>query len=252
MTNIIARSAALALASGLAALPLAAADATVTYTSLLEYYDHGGITKNATPFGVVTLEEIDANDVKVTVTLNSPLFGFLNTGGPHDPFLFNLTGNYGVTISNNASQTFYNGGYSATATSTQWTATPFGDFTNRIGCCGDANGSGSASPPPLVFTVHDAAGITFAGIGATFSGTGQLLTLGTGDHFLSNDGGWWFAADVTDGRNTFNIAARDAYTTLTTTPGVPEPATWLMMVGGFGLTGAALRARKRRTTVSFA
>ena len=32
-------------------------------------------------------------------------------------------------------------------------------------------------------------------------------------------------------------------------PGVPEPATWLMMIGGFGMVGAAMR---RRTTVSFA
>ncbi len=33
---------------------------------------------------------------------------------------------------------------------------------------------------------------------------------------------------------------------------VPEPATWAMMVGGFGLIGGALRARRRRTTVRYA
>jgi hypothetical protein len=32
---------------------------------------------------------------------------------------------------------------------------------------------------------------------------------------------------------------------VTTGPGVPEPATWAMMITGFGLTGAALRRRRR-------
>jgi len=35
------------------------------------------------------------------------------------------------------------------------------------------------------------------------------------------------------------------------TPGVPEPASWAMMLGGFGLVGGAMRSR-RRTTVSLA
>lgn len=33
---------------------------------------------------------------------------------------------------------------------------------------------------------------------------------------------------------------------------VPEPATWAMMIGGFGAVGSALRRRRRRTTVSLA
>jgi len=36
---------------------------------------------------------------------------------------------------------------------------------------------------------------------------------------------------------------------LDVTPGVPEPATWAMMIGGFALAGAAMRRRK--ATVSF-
>ena len=35
-----------------------------------------------------------------------------------------------------------------------------------------------------------------------------------------------------------------------TSPGVPEPASWAMMVGGFGLIGGAMR--RRRITASFA
>ena len=33
-------------------------------------------------------------------------------------------------------------------------------------------------------------------------------------------------------------------------PGIPEPASWSLMIGGFGLAGASLRARRRRTAVS--
>jgi hypothetical protein len=33
---------------------------------------------------------------------------------------------------------------------------------------------------------------------------------------------------------------------------VPEPATWAMMLLGFGMTGAAMRYRRRSTAVSFA
>ncbi len=33
---------------------------------------------------------------------------------------------------------------------------------------------------------------------------------------------------------------------------VPEPASWALMIGGLGLTGAALRRRARKTTVAFA
>jgi hypothetical protein len=33
---------------------------------------------------------------------------------------------------------------------------------------------------------------------------------------------------------------------------VPEPATWAMMIGGFGMVGSTMRYRRRKTTVSFA
>ncbi len=35
----------------------------------------------------------------------------------------------------------------------------------------------------------------------------------------------------------------------TAVAGVPEPAAWAMMIAGFGLTGTALRYRRRRTRI---
>lgn len=35
-------------------------------------------------------------------------------------------------------------------------------------------------------------------------------------------------------------------------PPVPEPATWAMMIGGFGLVGGSMRYRRRRTRFHFA
>jgi hypothetical protein len=36
----------------------------------------------------------------------------------------------------------------------------------------------------------------------------------------------------------------------TTTPGVPEPATWAMLIAGFGLAGASLRRRRAPPTAT--
>jgi hypothetical protein len=40
--------------------------------------------------------------------------------------------------------------------------------------------------------------------------------------------------------------------TVVATPAVPEPATWGMMILGFGLVGASMRYRRRATRVTFA
>ena len=48
-------------------------------------------------------------------------------------------------------------------------------------------------------------------------------------------------------RNTAEI-----YRQFTNAGAVPEPATWAMMLMGFGLVGGAMRRRKVSTSVSFA
>ncbi|HET6969953.1 MAG TPA: hypothetical protein VFH92_02405, partial [Phenylobacterium sp.] len=177
-------------------LATAASASALTYVSQLEYRD--GLVGAHTPsFGTVTLEELNATSVKVTVALTNANSLFVNTGGPHDPFLFNLVGaGDTVSITNGVNDEFTYAGFGS------YSATPFGTFTNKIGCCGGESKKGQTygDPPPLVFTVSNAAGFSFAGTGATFDPiTHKVLTTGTGNHFVSNSGGWWFDADIYDG-----------------------------------------------------
>lgn len=228
---------------GAAAAVLGATPAdALTWVSYLEYRD-GLVGPQDPPFGTVTLEELDANNVQVTVTLTGASSLFINTGGPHDPFLFNLTDTAGSTgVINAPVDTF---GWGGTAGG-PFTATPFGDFTNLITCCNGEKGQKAGDAPPLVFTVTNLGGLTFAGVGATQGAGGLLTGEGTGNRFASNDGGWWFAADIYDSGTglTYNIAARDAFCTGRGCGAVPEPATWGMMVMGFMGAGYAIRRRR--------
>jgi hypothetical protein len=234
-------------AAAFVALPVTAASAA-TYVSQLEYRD--GATGVQTPsFGTVTIDELNAQTLKVTVTLTTLGSLFISNGGPHNPFVFNTKVSDLVTILSPI-DTFVNGGRGS------FNSTPFGTFTNDIACCGNHPGASSGETPPLVFTVHDANGITFAGLGATFAPSGKLLSFGTGsdDHFFANNLGYMFAADIFDKSTglTYNVAAKNAFMNITTniTTGVPEPTSWSLMLLGFGGLGATLRANRRRTAVA--
>ena len=80
----------------------------------------------------------------------------------------------------------------------------------------------------MVFTLADGKFVNFWSNGDLSGVGGPPLTYGAG---------------VTDGREVLDYVTLDVAS-------VPEPATWAMMIGGFGLAGAALR--RRRATVRFA
>lgn len=49
----------------------------------------------------------------------------------------------------------------------------------------------------------------------------------------------------------FNVAGGRAELRVTSIrAAVPEPATWAMMIGGFGMVGGAMRSARRKQTVS--
>lgn len=70
-------------------------------------------------------------------------------------------------------------------------------------------------------------------IGTTFAGTARSIDFGGTANYTAYDN-ITFGSDVAGGG------------------AVPEPATWAMMIGGFGAIGGAMRYRRRKTAVSFA
>lgn len=262
MKTHIAFGAATALALA-ASLALPGAANALTYTSLLEYssttYGPSG------PFGTVTIEEVDANNVRVTVDLDSSIKWFVDTSRSHDAFSFNIVDSPESTVT--IVEPAGGGDFqyrNRTSSDTPYRSNdPFGKYANAFAL----DSRRDRESAPLVFNVYNANGITFAGIGAAFDSEGRLVSTGTGNRFFSNSngkssgftGGWWFAAEVVGSGNTsgfsafgqnsynwcnqptpFTIAARDAFVTT----GVPEPATWALMILGFGGSGVALRRRR--------
>ena len=88
-------------------------------------------------------------------------------------------------------------------------------------------------------------------VGATVGGGGfGFLTF---DNANTLNDGVRSVVDVNNGGATSGFldtsAAISAFE-VTTAGAIPEPATWSLMIGGFGLAGAALRARRRRAAFS--
>jgi hypothetical protein len=265
-TFLFGAAAAALCVSGLMAAPAAHA---AVYISQLVYQDTMGATPSlsATPYGTVTITELTPDSLKVEVDLTNAASEFVNTGGPHNPFVFNTlyadqkTTPHANTDDPNAITLDAPVGKFEDAGRGSYSSTPFGTFTNEIalstdGDKGKGNGQANGQLGPMIFTVTDPNGITFAGLGATFDPkTGKLLTTGTGDRFESNttgamNGGWWFSADIYDGAtsSTYNVAARDAFEQIQNA--VPEPATWGLMIMGFGGVGAVLRRRRAATALA--
>ncbi len=76
---------------------------------------------------------------------------------------------------------------------------------------------------------------------ANFAHSGSTLTVG----FRAAGAGWQGGTDESWGLDNFSVTLNNA------TGAVPEPATWAMMLMGFGAVGGALRSR-RRATVRYA
>ena len=181
--------------------------------------------------GVITLTQNGVDSVDVSVDLLDG-YGFLNTGGPHTPFAFNLTGAGDLSISWTLPVDGIYPKGSFTLNEAGGANTPYGTFGVALDISA-GNGSVNAYFGDLLFTLTDSDG---------------LLSI---TDFVTNadddpiEGGSHFSADLTDGRNTGAQAWSIGVETPDPGPDpnpVPEPGT-LALIGTALSAWWALRRR---------
>jgi hypothetical protein len=206
-------------AGALAALALSFVGASAAEAAVYNLTANGSAIGGLSSYGTVTVNQ-NANGVGLDFTVQLASGVFFHTGGNHTSFAFDLSpGAPAVTFSN---VTGFGVGWTAGGPSS-FPDSPFGNFEYGLNCdCGQGNDPDV--PGPLTFTVNPTNGTTVLSL----AGHGSEPTI-------------FAAADL---RNT-NARGSTGAVGAVLVPGVPEPATWAMMILGMGMVGGALRMRRR-------
>lgn len=158
--------------------------------------------------GTVTLTQVDSTTVKVLVDLLNTTYGFINTGGPHTPFAFNISGSQtglGTTFIQPSAGTYTFGMFSLSTAGGD--NTPYGSYGIAINDTA-GNGSGNAYYGDLEFNLTRTGGLSVG-------------------NFVANADGYYFSADLTDGRNT----GAQAWKTPDAPTSVPDGGSTLALLG---------------------
>jgi len=177
--------------------------------------------------GIITLTQVDANSVQIGVDL-LPGYGFVNTGGPHTPLAFNLTG--AGTLSISPFTTPAGGIYASGVFSLNTSGgdnTPYGTFGIAL-ISSAANGSGNGYFGDLLFTLNRVGGLD----------TNDFVRNADNDPIL---GGSYFSADLSDGTNTGAQAWTDRRIPTTQ---IPLPSTLALL--GLPLVGLGFSRRRKK------
>lgn len=246
--------------AGLGILTLGAAAHASVLTAELDQYEVGHITVPAgfTSAGTVTAtdkSDINGIYVDVVVTLNSGAL-FINTGGPHTPFAYNLSTPTVATFVTPAPIPGATGKNPSPAPVPGFigaigpqAATPFGTFSNGIAYVVE-----KPVINPIVSDAHKGGGY---GLGGPLEF--RLYGVTTADFVDNNPNGpgFFFAADLIActgaGTNcTTGSFAADDYTLDRGNaggPAAPEVSTWAMMILGFAGVGFMTYRRRKTATL---
>jgi hypothetical protein len=118
-----------------------------------------------------------------------------------------------------------------------------GAISESLGCCWDDQ--------TYATTVNHT--LSLNGVGGWFSQLWQINDAFTPTSFLNGDGPVVYnvaGGTITVSMNAVSEFGNYSANMLYSEGGVPEPATWALMLGGFGMAGAALR--RRRTAIASA
>jgi len=205
---------AVALAGLTAALMTAGASHATTYTLNVDGCSSGCGYSN---YGTVDVTGQGTNTLTFDIELANNVVFFNQAGQPDEAF--SLIGNPTITISGLPS-TFGTNGSQAAGTHHE---SAFGDFDYAVQWLGPPTNNGSLGVQSLQFTV---------------TGAGPL----TLDSNLVGGKNIFFTVDVAAVTNGV-VATGNVGATLTG-GGIPEPATWAMMIMGMGGIGAIMRRRR--------
>jgi PEP-CTERM motif len=188
-----------------------------------------------------------------SVTVGNPILTSFNSGG------FTFTGQHFHIVDNP-------GGFGGVVNGTQYLAAEFsGNLGKPVDFAPTGGGTFSlnrADIAELFLAGNDFFDVVFVG---TVSGGGTLTQSFRLDGIKDGAGGApdFQSVSFTGWSNLTNVNVRGALATgafgdfsidnilvNATTPAVPEPATWGMMLAGFGIVGGAMR-RRQRVSVSF-
>jgi hypothetical protein len=187
----------------------------------------------------VTYQAASKGNVAYDFAGIAPAGSFQDVGSSYTrgPVEFTTAGSGFIIDTNYAGGSFYNGRafYSSQpSTSTVLNLGGVTAFSLNYGSYGDSNG-------PVTFTLND--GSTYA---TTFPAAYDATSfLG----FTSNVG----ISSLTIGNPNTSYGITDVLNfQVGSIAPLPEPSTWAMMIGGFGMIGGSMRSARRKTKVSFA
>ena len=176
--------------------------------------------------GIITLTQVDADSVQIGVDLLNG-YGFVNTGGPHTPLAFNLTGSGALSISpftTPAGGVYASGVFSLNISGGD--NTPYGTFGIALDSSAH-NGSGNGYFGDLLFTLNRAGGLD----------TNNFARNADNDPIV---GGSFFSADLSNGTNTGAQAWAEGVDPPTQ---IPLPSTLALL--GLAFAGLGFGRRKQ-------